>query len=121
MKQILTVLILLLFSACNVNYPVTSFYVKNTSGKTINFKASILKYSSMGQFEMTLPFAVAPHDSTLARRVGFHKDAVPTAWFRTFVIFPTDSVLLNDPNDDGNWIKSSDEKGKPVYTFTLTK
>ncbi|MHC1778333.1 MAG: hypothetical protein AB9834_23230 [Lentimicrobium sp.] len=121
MKLILTVLTLLLFSACNVNYPVTSFYVKNTSGKTINFKASILKYSSMGQCEMTLPFAVAPHDSTLARRVGFHKDAVPTAWFRTFVIFPTDSVLMNDPNNDGNWIKSTDKKGKHVYTFTLTK
>lgn len=121
MKHILALLTLLLFSACNVNYPVTSFYVKNNSEKTINFKASILKYSSMGQFEMTLPFAVPPHDSALARRVGFHKDAVPTAWFRTFVIFPTDSVLLNDPNNAGNWIKSSDEKGKPVYTFTLTK
>lgn len=70
---------------------------------------------------MTLPFAVPPHDSVLARRVGFNKDAQPTAWFTKFIIFPSDSVYFNDPNKADNWVKSTDPKGKPVYTFTMTK
>lgn len=121
MKQIISLLIVLTLSSCMVNYPKTSFYVKNNSEKTQNFKASIMKYSSMGQFEMTLPFAVPPHDSILARQVGFRKDAAPTAWFTRFTIFPADGVTFNDPNNVSNWIKSSDKKGKPNYTFTLTK
>lgn len=108
-------------TGCMVNYPTTSFYVKNNSDKTLNFKASIIKYSSMGPFEMTLPFAVLPHDSVLARRVGYKKDAEPTGWFTKFIIFPTDSIYFNDPKQNGNWVKSIDIKGKPVYTFTMTK
>jgi len=104
------------------NYPTTTFYVKNTSDKVQNFTASIMKYSSMtGPFEMTLPIAVPPNDSIIARRVGFHKEARPTAWFTKFIIFPTDSVAFNDPNIDENWVKSTDEKGKTIYTFTMTK
>ena len=75
----------------------------------------------MGQFEMTLPFAVPPNDSILARKVGFRKDAVPTAWFTKFIIFPVDSILIKDPYLPDNWIKTSDNQGKPIYTFTLTK
>lgn len=104
-----------------VNYPMTSFYVKNNSDKPLNFKASVMKYSSMGLFEMTLPFTVLPHDSVLARQVGLRKDAQPTAWFTGFIIFPTDSILFNDPNNSANWLKYTDAKGRPVYTFTLTK
>lgn len=75
----------------------------------------------MGQFEMTLPFTVLPNDSVLARKVGLRKDAEPTAWFTQFIIFPTDSLILNDPKNSANWIKSVDAKGRPVYTFILTK
>ena len=104
-----------------VNYPTTTFYVKNTTNKTLNFKASIIKYSSMGPFEMTLPFSVPPKDSVLARQVGYKKDAAPTGWFTKFLIFPSDSINFNDPNNATNWVKSTDPKGRPVYIFNLTK
>lgn len=106
---------------CMASYPTTSFYVKNNSDKTLNFKASVIKFSSAGSSEMTLPFAVPPRDSVLARRVGLKKGAEPTAWFTKFVIFPADGISFNDPNVAGNWVPSTDANGKPVYTFTMTK
>jgi hypothetical protein len=121
MKQIILILTIFGLTSCMVNYPTTTFYVKNTTNKTLNFKASVLKYSSMGSFEMTLPFAVPPNDSVLARQVGFRKDASPTAWFTKFILFPSDSINFNDPNNATNWVKSTDEKGRPVYTFNMTK
>ena len=75
----------------------------------------------MGAYEMTLPFAVPPNDSIVVRQVGFKKGTKPTAWFTEFIIFPIDSLKFNDPNNEANWIKSTDEKGKPVYTFNMTK
>jgi hypothetical protein len=121
-KAVLTLLSALVFASCMTSYPTTTFYVKNTSDKTQNFKASIMKYSSMmGPFEMTLPFTVPPNDSIIARQVGFKKDAPPTAWFTKFIIFPVDSITFNDPKIDENWVKSTDSKGRTVYTFTLTK
>jgi len=80
-----------------------------------------MKHSSVGQYEMSMPFSVLPNDSTLARRVGFREDASPIDWFTDFVIFPTDSVVFNDPKNASNWIKSVDSKGNPVYTFTLAE
>lgn len=121
MKHIIIILTTLAFTSCMLSYPVTTFYVKNNTDKTLNFRASVMKYGSMGQSEMTLPFIVLPHDSVLARRVGLKKDAEPTAWFTHFIIFPTDSILFNDPNNSANWIKSTDAKGRPVYTFIMTK
>ena len=104
-----------------VNYPKTTFYVKNSTNETLNFKASVIKRNSMGSFEMTLPFAVPPNDSVLARQVNFKKDAEPTAWFTKFTIFPSDSINFNDPNNSMNWIKSTDQKGRPVYIFKMVK
>jgi len=75
----------------------------------------------MGEFEMTLPFAVLPHDSVIARRVNFRKDASPTLWFTNFRIFRTDSVSFNDPKNQANWIKTADANGKPIYTFTMSR
>lgn len=121
MKQLICILTILTFTGCMVNYPMTTFYVKNNSDKTLNFKASVIKYSQMGQFEMTLPFAVPAHDSVIARKVGFKKDAQPTSWFTRFIIFPTDSVSFNDPKSQSNWVKTADINGKPIYTFTLSK
>ncbi|MGN6435944.1 MAG: hypothetical protein ACTHMM_05395 [Agriterribacter sp.] len=122
MKQLIASLTILVFAGCMTNYPMTTVYVKNNSNKTLNFKASIVKYSSMGgPFEMTLPFTVLPHDSVVARRVGLKNGALPTVWFTSFNIFPTDSVSFNDPNNAANWIRSTDTKGKPVYTFIMTK
>ncbi|HOZ81391.1 MAG TPA: hypothetical protein PLU85_00305 [Bacteroidia bacterium] len=118
----LVIIILVLFSvSCMTNYPLTTFYVKNTTDKTLNFKASIIKQSQMGPYEMTLPFMVFPNDSVVARRTNFKKDASPTAWFKKFIIFQTDSLSFNDPKNKDNWIKTTDEKGRPVYTFTMTK
>ncbi|HNR19471.1 MAG TPA: hypothetical protein PKN75_05005 [Bacteroidia bacterium] len=80
-----------------------------------------MKRSQMGPFEMTLPFVVYPHDSVLARRINFRKDASPTSWFTKFTIFQADRLSFNDPKNKENWIKTSDEKGRPIYTFTMTK
>lgn len=104
-----------------VNYPVTTFYVKNESEKPVSFKTSVIKYSSIGPYEMTLPFIVAPNDSVLARRTNYYFDALPNEWFSNFDVFPNDSVDFNDPNKSENWIKSLDEKGRVVYIFTLAK
>ena len=121
MKRLFYILTCLTLSSCMVNYPLTTFYVKNNTDKTVNFKASVIKYSSMGQFEMTLPFTVLPKDSVLARRANFRKDVLPNQWFTQFIIFPVDSVVLNDPNISTNWIKSTDAKGKLIYTFNIAK
>lgn len=125
MKRLHLLVFIFLFSiaffSCMVNYPTTTFYVKNTSNKTLNFKASVIKYSSMGPFEMTIPFSIPPHDSVMARKVGYKKDALPTGWFTQFIIFPTDSILFNDPKNQANWIKSTDPEGRPIYTFTMSK
>lgn len=121
MKQTILICVLLSLTSCMVNYPMTTFYVKNTTNETLNFKASVIKQSSMGPHEITLPFAVPPNDSIVARQVGFKKGIEPTAWFSKFVIFPSDSIVFSDPNDPTNWVKTYDEKGRPVYTFNLTK
>ena len=70
---------------------------------------------------MTLPFTVLPNDSVLARRAKFRKDVLPNEWFTQFIIFPVDSVVLNDPNISTNWIKSTDAKGKLIYSFSIAK
>jgi hypothetical protein len=121
MKSIVYILVCLTFPGCAINYPLTTFYVKNNSDKTINFKASILKYSTMGAFEMMLPFTVLPKDSVIARRAKFRKNISPNEWFMQFIIFPVDSVLLNDPKIPSNWIKSTDPKGRIVYSFNLAQ
>ncbi len=95
MKQIrrLTILVFMTISlsGCLIlrsgNYPTTSFWVTNSSNKTVNFKASIIKYSSMGPHEMTLPFTVNPNDTVLFRSVGFRTDANPVNVFSKFIIF----------------------------------
>lgn len=109
------------FVLMNSNYPTTSFWVTNSSNKTVNFKASVIKYSSMGTHEMTLPFTVYPNDTVLFRSVGYRKDANPINVFSQFVIFPVEGVELNNPKDSSNWIKSIDSKGKPQFIFDVNK
>lgn len=121
MKRFYYLLFYFTLTGCSTKYILTTFYVKNTSGKTINFTASVVKQSTMGAFSMTLPFTVLPNDSVVARRAKFRKDILPTQWFTQFIIFPVDSVFLNDPRNADNWIKSTDTKGKLVYTFNLAK
>ncbi len=87
----------------------------------ISFKAIDKVFSSPSVNWASLPFTVLPNDSVLARKVQLRKDAPPTAWFTQFVLFPVDSVKLNDPNDPNNWIKSTDAKGKQIYTFNVAK
>lgn len=119
--SLVTFVLIFVCTSCMTNYTLTTFYVKNTTDKTLNFKASIIKHSQMGPFEMTLPFVVYPHESVVARKANFKKDASPAAWFTKFTIFPTDSLSFNDPKNIDNWVKTIDEKGRPIYTFTMTK
>src|SRR5688500_13724851 len=121
MKWLISLLLIVSFASC-MNYPATKFYVKNNTESTINFKATVIKQSTItGPFEMTVPFTVFPGDSVLARHVNFRKDAYPNEWFTNFALFPINGVVFNDPNQPENWIKSTDDKGKPVYTFTVSK
>lgn len=87
----------------------------------LHHQASVDKLSPMGPFMMTLPFTVLPNDSVLTRKVQLKKDAPPTVWFTQLIIFPIDSIPLNDPNDPNNWIKSTDSKGKPIFIFNVAK
>ncbi|WP_126973225.1 hypothetical protein [Gynurincola endophyticus] len=121
MKYLFLLIILIGFSSCKTNYTLTTFYVKNPTAQSLNFKASIIKYNSMGPYEMTLPFTVLPGDSVLARQVKLRNDIPPNKWFTQFVNFPVEGIVFNDPNLENNWVKSIDEKGKPVFTFTLAK
>ncbi len=123
MKYAVFIVLLFSIAGCTTNYQLTTFYVKNNSNKTVNFKASIVKYSSLGPspYQMTLPFTVLPNDSLMVRRAKYIKNLSPNKWFSRFTIFPPDSVLLNDPNNAANWIPSADAKGRPVYTFNIAK
>lgn len=103
------------------SYPLTTFYVKNNTDKTVNFKTSVEKLSSMGAYQMTLPFTVLPQDSVLARRVNFKNGASPNQWFTQFIIFPVEGVILNNPNNPQNWIMSKNSQGKITYTFNLAR
>ena len=121
MKRLFSILFCLTLAGCMTNYQMTTFYVKNNTNKTVRFKATVEKLSSMGTSYMTLPFTVLPFDSVLARKIGIRKGAAPTVWFTQFIIFPIDSLKFNDPNDPGNWIQSTDPKGKPIYIFNVSK
>jgi hypothetical protein len=121
MRKFTYIIFCLTLTSCFGSYPLTTFYVKNNSDKAINFKASILKQSSMGAFEMTLPFTVLPKDSVLARRGKFINTIKPTDWFTDFVIFPVDSLPMNDPKILSNWVKSTDSKGNPIFIFNISK
>ena len=106
--------------ACEKEYPLTEFYVKNTSNKTIIFDASVLKGSSM-PVENIQRFTVFANDSVLARRVGFKEDGKnPQKWFHKFIIYPVDGIEMNDPELPENWIKHNNN-GTPTYVFTLNK
>ena len=121
MRKFAHIIFFLTLTSCFGSYPLTTFYVKNNSNKPINFKASILKQSSMGAFEMTLPFTVLPKDSVLARRGKFINTIKPIDWFTDFVIFPVDSLSMNDPKILSNWVKSTDSKGNPIFIFNISK
>jgi hypothetical protein len=121
MRLLFYIFFCLTLSSCTTNYTLTTFYVKNSTDKTVNFKVSVLKYSSMGQFEMTLPFTVLPKDSVLARKVNFRKNILPNLWFTQFTIFPIANVVFNDPNLPTNWIRSTNAKGEVIYTFNIVK
>lgn len=88
----------------------------------ITFNATVLKQSqTMGPHSVNQSFVVNPQDSVLARRIGFHKNGdTPQGWFTSFSIRPIDGFKFNDPKKAGNWKKSIDKKGKPIYTFVLT-
>jgi hypothetical protein len=125
-KIVLIILIGILAVSCGSlgfgGHPITRFYVKNNSEKSINFKITIIKHNSMGLSEMTNAFTVLPKDSILARQIGFKKDGLnPQSWFSNFTVFPIDNIEMNDPNKAENWIKESDSNNKPIYTFTIAK
>lgn len=118
MKKTLIPILTLLLSGCYTQYPTTTFWINNNTDKTVNFRASIIKYSSMGPYKMTLPFTIEPNDSVLFRQVGFHKNGNPARVFSEINFFPLDPKT-NNPSDSTNWIKSLDQKGKPKYNFFI--
>jgi len=103
-------------------YPTTTFYVKNNSDKTVNFQSTVLKRSTNGPYEVTVPFTVQPKDSVLARKAMFKKDGEnPQNWFTKFTIFPVDGIKINDPNKAENWGKWNNNENRPCYTFIIAE
>ena len=98
-----------------------TFYVKNTSDKTVSFDASVMKFSQSGPYDVNQSFTVKPNDSVLARKVSMRNDVSPEKWFTQFNIFPTDSLEFNDPKNPQNWVKTIGKDGKPIYTFNIVK
>jgi len=126
MKKIILSLIILLITSCidftNNDVPITNFYVKNTSNKTISFSATVLKYSQLTDpYTVTETFDVYPNDSVLARVVGYTKDGTdPQSWFKSFDITPVNGIEINDPNLAENWVKYN-VNNTPTYVFKLNK
>lgn len=120
MKKITSLLILFTLLSCG-NYTMSTFYVKNTSEKSISFDASVMKFSQNGPFDVNQSFTIKPKDSVLTRRASMRNDVSPEKWFTSFNIFPTDSLEFNDPNLSQNWVKSIGKDGKPIYTFNIVK
>ena len=120
MKKIIFLFILFTLISCG-NYTMSTFYVKNTSDKQVNFNATVVKYSQMGPYLLNVPFAIKPNDSVLARKVKMRSDLSPENWFEKFEIFPTDSLEYNDPKQSQNWIKTIGKDGNPIYTFKIVK
>ena len=122
MRKILLFCSIILFVSCGEKerreFPMTNFYVKNTSDKTIRFDASVIQ---RGIGEVSLPFTVHSNDSVLARRIGFLRDGDnPQKWFHRFVIHPVEGIQMNDPNLPENWVKSG-TYDEPIYVFTINK
>jgi hypothetical protein len=120
MKKITIILITFTLLSCG-SYTMSTFYVKNTSNKSVNFNASVVKYSQAGPYLLNVPFIVKANDSVLARKVAMRSDLTPENWFEKFEIFPIDSLQFNDPKQTLNWKKTIDKDGKPIYTFTINK
>ena len=118
MKKVIIPILIVLLSGCYTQYPTTTFWINNNTDKTVNFRASIYKANLPPPHTMSLPFTVAPGDSTLFRAVGFHKQASPVDVFTKMNFIPIDKKM-NNPNDSINWIKSIDEKGRPKYNFYI--
>lgn len=123
-KPLLILLVAILFFACestDSDYPLTKFYVKNTSSVAISFDASVIKPSQTGSYEVKQSFTVHPNDSVLAREIGFKRDGKePQNWFNTFQINPVDGIVMNNPNLASNWVKFN-VANNPFYVFTLNK
>ena len=120
MRKITSLLLLLTLLSCG-SYTMSTFYVKNTSNKPVNFNASVVKHSQMGPFLLNIPFTVKAKDSVLARKIALRSDLTPENWFEKFEIFPTDSLQFNDPKNSQNWVKTIGKDGKPIYTFNIVK
>lgn len=120
MRKIVTYLFFLTLTSCG-SYTMSTFYVKNTSNKSVSFDASVLKYSQMGHYNINQSFTVNPNDSVLVRKVSMRNDLSPEKWFTQFNIFPTDSLEFNDPKNPQNWVKTIGKDGKPIYTFNIVK
>ncbi len=128
-KNIAIILISVFMTSCGILIPFpeskkypTTFYVKNNSEKPINFQVSVIKRSSAEPFEMNNAFTVLPKDSILTRQVGYEKDTEnPQKWFNKFTIFPVNGIKMNDPYKSENWAKGINNKGKPIYTFTIAE
>lgn len=129
-KSILVLLLVFTFASCGIlipfpeskKYPTTTFYVKNNSEKTVNFQSTVLKRSTNGPYEITVPFTVRPKDSILARKAMFKRDAEnPQNWFTKFIIFPVDGITIHDPNKAENWKKWINSKNRPCYTFIIAE
>ena len=68
MRKLTTLFLLLTLVSCG-SYTMSTFYVKNTSDKTVSFDASVMKFSQSGPYDVNQSFTVKPNDSVLARKL----------------------------------------------------
>ncbi len=88
----------------------------------VKFEATVVKHTSMGNVQRTLPFMAWPKDSVLTRTISYKKDGDnPQCWFTEFRILSSGTSSYNDPNVASNWKKGLDGNGKPYYTFIIAE
>jgi archaellum component FlaG (FlaF/FlaG flagellin family) len=76
MRKIMTILLLVTLMSCG-SYTMSTFYVKNTSNKSVSFDTSVLKFSQNVPYNVKQSFTVRPNDSVLTRRASMRNDLGP--------------------------------------------
>lgn len=122
-QRVFSILILLSFAlascATRKNYPSTTFLLSNNSSKRVNFTVTVDVLTSFGLQPLTQPFSANPGDTVLVRKVHFRAGANPAEAFNSFILFPVEGLVFQDPKVQANWMLTFDKKGNPQYLFDV--
>lgn len=117
MKQLLSILIIILFFNSCKSSNLTSFWVANNSQREIELHSSVISSSLGGPQVLSRPFVTKPGDVIELGAANYNQE-MPISHLFNYNISGNEENL-NDPMDISNWIKTTDKKGKPMYILYL--